>query len=60
VLTIAVCAKAGIDAWVPTFDQARVLAAFENHFHTFKRTRPMKDGKLNDKGTVRCCLSRRP
>ena len=27
--------------WVPNFDKYKVMTAFENHVHYFKRTKPM-------------------
>lgn len=38
--------------WVPLFDQYRLKAAFENHFHTFKRTKPLRNNKVDPQGTV--------
>lgn len=38
--------------WVPLFDKFKLRAAFENHYHTFKRTKPLRNGKVDPKGTV--------
>lgn len=38
--------------WVPLFDRYRLTAAFENHYHTFKRTHPLRGGKVDPAGTV--------
>ena len=38
--------------WVPLFDRFQLTAAFENHYHTFKRTKPLKNGKVDPQGTV--------
>ena len=38
--------------WVPLFDRYRLTAAFENHYHTFKRTKPLRGGKVDPAGTV--------
>ena len=38
--------------WVPLFDQYRVPVVLEHHEHTFKRTRPLLDGRPNDKGVL--------
>jgi hypothetical protein len=38
--------------WVPLFERYNVDAVFEHHDHTFKRTRPLLDGRVNDNGIV--------
>lgn len=38
--------------WVPLFEKYRLLAAFENHNHAFKRTFPMKAGQIDPSGIV--------
>lgn len=38
--------------WVPLFDKFKLTAAFENHFHTFKRTKPLRNGQVDPTGTV--------
>lgn len=38
--------------WSPLFDRYGVKLAFENHDHCFKRTHPLRDGKIDPKGTV--------
>lgn len=39
--------------WCPLFDQYRISAAFENHNHTFKRTYPIKNNKIDyDEGIL--------
>lgn len=38
--------------WSPLFDQYGVKLAFENHDHCFKRTFPLRDGKVDPLGTV--------
>ena len=38
--------------WVPLFERYNVDAVFEHHDHTFKRTHPMLDGRVNDNGIV--------
>jgi Purple acid Phosphatase, N-terminal domain/Calcineurin-like phosphoesterase len=38
--------------WVPLFDRYRLRAAFENHYHTFKRTKPLRNNKVDPTGTV--------
>lgn len=42
----------GREHWVPLFDRYDLDAAFENHYHTFKRTKPLRNGKVDPKGTV--------
>jgi hypothetical protein len=36
--------------WVPLFEQYNVDFVLEHHDHTFKRTRPLKGGMVNDNG----------
>jgi hypothetical protein len=38
--------------WCPLFERYNVDAVFEHHDHTFKRTRPMLDGRINERGIV--------
>lgn len=38
--------------WVPLFEQHGVRVAFENHDHTYKRTHPIRDGKIDPDGIV--------
>ncbi len=38
------------DSWCPLFEKYGVKVAFEHHDHTFKRTYPIRDGKVNPKG----------
>ncbi|MDO5505475.1 MAG: metallophosphoesterase family protein [Pseudoxanthomonas suwonensis] len=38
--------------WSPLFDQFRVPMVFENHDHTYKRTWPIRGGKVDPRGTV--------
>jgi len=38
--------------WVPLFEQYGVEIAFENHDHTYKRTHPIRDGKVDETGIV--------
>jgi hypothetical protein len=38
--------------WVPNFDKYKVMTAFENHVHSFKRTKPLKGNSPNENGTV--------
>ena len=38
--------------WVPNFDKYKVLASFENHVHSFKRTKPMIGNTPKQNGTV--------
>jgi hypothetical protein len=33
--------------WAPLFDEHQIKVAFEHHEHTFKRTHPIKAGKVN-------------
>ena len=38
--------------WVPLFEKYRVPAVLEHHDHTFKRTRPLLDGRAHDNGVL--------
>ncbi len=38
--------------WVPLFDRYKLTGAFENHYHTFKRTKPLRNNKVHPDGTV--------
>lgn len=38
--------------WVPLFDKYRVPVVLEHHDHTFKRTKPLLGGMVNDNGVL--------
>lgn len=38
--------------WVPLFDKFHLTAAFEHHDHDYKRTHPLKDGKVDPAGVI--------
>jgi hypothetical protein len=38
--------------WVPLFEKYQVPFAFEHHNHTYKRTHPIKKGKVNPDGVT--------
>ncbi|MCB1136903.1 MAG: metallophosphoesterase family protein [Chlamydiia bacterium] len=38
--------------WVPLFEQYRLPIAFEHHDHAYKRTHPIRDGKVDQSGVV--------
>jgi len=38
--------------WVPLFERYRVPVVFEHHDHTFKRTKPLLDGRAHDNGVL--------
>lgn len=38
--------------WVPNFDKYKVMTVFENHVHSFKRTKPLKGNSPNENGTI--------
>lgn len=38
--------------WTPLFDQFNLTAAFENHDHTLKRTKPLKENLLDENGVL--------
>ncbi|MEI8365902.1 MAG: fibronectin type III domain-containing protein [Parachlamydiaceae bacterium] len=38
--------------WVPSFDAYHLTAAFENHEHLYKRTHPIKGGRIDSSGVI--------
>ncbi|MFI5334781.1 MAG: fibronectin type III domain-containing protein [Chlamydiales bacterium] len=38
--------------WVPLFERHHVKLAFEHHNHAYKRTHPIKEGKIDPEGIV--------
>lgn len=38
--------------WSPLFERYRLNVAFEHHNHAYKRTFPMKDGKIDPEGVI--------
>jgi hypothetical protein len=38
--------------WVPLFEKYRVPVVLEHHDHTFKRTKPLLDGRADDNGVL--------
>ena len=38
--------------WVPLFEEYNVRVAFENHDHTYKRTKPIRRGEVSEDGIV--------
>jgi hypothetical protein len=38
------------EEWVPLFEKYGIQFAFENHNHAYKRTHPLKNGKIDPKG----------
>ncbi|MGJ8654118.1 MAG: fibronectin type III domain-containing protein [Opitutaceae bacterium] len=42
---------AGREYWASVFDEFGLTVAFENHDHTFKRSYPIKDGKVTEDGS---------
>jgi hypothetical protein len=38
--------------WCPLYERYNVDAVFEHHDHTFKRTHPLLDGRVNENGIV--------
>jgi len=45
-------AVAGRESWLPLFDQYALDVAFENHDHSFKRTKVLKGNAVSETGTV--------
>lgn len=39
-------------SWVPAFEANSLSAAFENHDHAYKRTKPILKGKVNPNGVI--------
>ncbi|NUM53567.1 MAG: metallophosphoesterase family protein [Candidatus Hydrogenedentes bacterium] len=44
--------KLGREHWGPLFDEYNLTLGMEHHDHVFKRSKPLKDGKVVKKGTV--------
>jgi hypothetical protein len=42
----------GVDAWVGRFEKYKFKGIFENHNHGFKRTKPLKGGKVDEKNGI--------
>lgn len=40
------------DNWVSIFEEHNIRIAFENHDHTYKRTHPLRDGRIQSNGVV--------
>lgn len=38
--------------WVPLFERYGITLAFENHDHTFKRTKPIRNNEVNEDGII--------
>jgi acid phosphatase type 7 len=43
--------KKGIEHWLPLFDKHNITVVFENHTHSFKRSKRIKNGEANQNGT---------
>ncbi len=44
--------KAIREHWLPLFEQANVRSALEHHDHAYKRTHPIRDGRIDPSGIV--------
>jgi len=44
--------KAGRTYWAPLFDKYGLTVGFEHHDHVFKRSKPLKNNQVVDRGTV--------
>lgn len=44
--------KAGREAWLPIFDKHGLDTAFENHDHTYKRSKLLKNNEVHPQGTL--------
>lgn len=40
------------DHWVPLFEEYGIALSFENHDHTFKRTKPIRNNQMDQQGVV--------
>ncbi|NLX21751.1 MAG: metallophosphoesterase family protein [Phycisphaerae bacterium] len=40
------------DYWVPLFEEFGIRVAFEHHDHTYKRTHPLRGGRIDARGIV--------
>ncbi len=38
--------------WLPLFDEYEIPVSFEHHDHTFKRTKPLRNGQVSENGTI--------
>lgn len=38
--------------WLPLFDKYKLSAGLEHHDHTFKKSKPLRNGEVNPEGTV--------
>jgi len=47
---MAAISKNGRKNWVPLFDKYNVSIVFENHLHLYKRTKPLKNDKVDQDG----------
>lgn len=55
--------KEGRAHWAPLFDEYRLTLAMEHHDHVFKRSKPIRNNKVDKKGTVYIgdgCFGRAP
>ncbi len=55
--------KLGRKEWRPLFDEFALTVAFEHHDHVFKRSKPLKDNKVVERGTIYVgdgCFGREP
>lgn len=44
--------EAGLRNWIPLFDRYNMTIVFENHTHAFKRSKRIKYGVVNERGTI--------
>lgn len=44
--------KLGRQHWLPLFDQYELTAGFEHHEHSFKRTKPLRNNEVAERGTI--------
>jgi len=50
--TVAMMEDEGKKHWTPLFDKYNVTIAFENHLHLYKRTKPVRDNKVDPDGVT--------
>jgi len=49
---LSVPSQEGKKTWLPLFDKYKITTAFEHHDQTLKRTRPLRNDKINLDGTI--------
>lgn len=50
IMSVGSIGSAGKKYWTPLFDKYNATAVFENHWHVYKRTKPLRGDKESDDG----------